>query len=514
MVVEDEHIVALDLLERLERMGHEPIVAHGGEEAVDKALTTSLDVVLMDIKLQGQIDGIEAAQIIRDLCDVPIIYVTAYADNRTLERARATEPYAYVLKPFQERELKAAVEITLQRHQSERERQRRQQVLAFLSDATARMAATLDYQQVAASALESLVPRQADWCMLNLEARGDLASTTVTRPEGPTLRGDPGTPALAASVIRDARPELLDAIPDDAVLRRAVAEPHLDHVRALGAHSLICVPVFIRDQVIGALTLIAGHDRRPYAMDDLLAIEDFGHRLAISLENALLYRKSEAAIRMRDDVLAVVSHDLRTPLGSILMHVDALLQDPDHARVGSAIAHLAQRMNRLIGDLLDASAVNAGHLSLDVQQHLACGIASEAVEMFRTQAQARDIELVADCPDRSVRVSCDGDRIMQVLSNLLDNAFKFTGRGGQVVVAARVQPAGVRFEVRDTGRGIPEDQLPRLFDRFWRAQAHRQGAGLGLFISRGIVAAHGGELTVASRPGAGSSFSFTLPRVA
>jgi signal transduction histidine kinase len=318
---------------------------------------------------------------------------------------------------------------------------------------------------------------------------------------------------LIESVQRNARPEMLTQVSDIAELRDALGSQHLDVLRELGARSLVCVPLVARGQVLGALALVAGRNRPRYAGNDLAFAEDFGHRLAMALDNALLYRKAERAIGMRDDVLAIVSHDLRTPLGNIVLQAEAMAADPAMHKPAMVITHAAQRMNRLIGDLLDASAINAGHLTLDCHEYAAGEILREALDMFRSHAEARSLTLIEEIDD-AVRVSCDRDRIVQVLTNLIGNAVKFTPRGGTVTVVVAHAAPHVRFEVGDTGRGIPEDQLPHLFDRFWRAHAHRTGAGLGLFIARGIVAAHGSTLDVDTKVGAGARFFFSLAEAA
>jgi signal transduction histidine kinase len=269
------------------------------------------------------------------------------------------------------------------------------------------------------------------------------------------------------------------------------------------------VPLVARNQVLGALAMVAGRNRPHYDAHDLAFVDDFGHRLGMALDNALLYRKAERAVAMRDDVLAIVSHDLRTPLGNILLQAEALASKPELHKVATGIVHAAQRMNRLIGDLLDASAINVGQLALECKVHPAAEIAREALDMFRSHAEARAIHLVENT-DEGIDVRCDRDRIVQVLSNLIGNAVKFTPRGKQVTVVVAHIGDSVRFEVGDTGPGIPAEQVPHLFERFWRAKAHRTGAGLGLFIARGIVAAHGGELDVITNPGEGSRFFFTL----
>jgi signal transduction histidine kinase/DNA-binding response OmpR family regulator len=512
LVVEDEHLVALDIQLRVERMGHRPVVTYSAEDALKVAADTKLDLVLMDIKLKGNLDGIDAARQLRALYDLPIIYLTAYADNRTLERARQTEPYGYVLKPFQERELKAAIDIALEKHGADKLRTVQQHMQRFLADASARLATTLDYGAVAVDAAGLVVPRHADWCTIHLKESSDLvAPYTYTCPNGTETDGHNRVGHLIESVESTGKPELLVQIPDAASLVEALGAQHLDVLRELGARSALCVPFIARDHVIGALLLVAGRARPRYSPSDLAFIEDFAHRLAMALDNAILYRAAERAIRMRDDVLAIVSHDLRTPLGTILLQAEKLVDNAEFSRLGVAIMRSAHRMNRLIGDLLDASAINAGQLTLDRRVHGAADIAREALDMFRSQSEAHGITLVADLPDELRRVSCDRDRIVQVLSNLLANALKFTPRGGTVTVRVEEAAEGIHFEVQDTGPGIAPEQLPYLFDRFWRTQQRSKGAGLGLFISRGIIAAHGSTLLLESKLCIGSRFYFVLP---
>jgi signal transduction histidine kinase len=467
----------------------------------------------MDIKLKGELDGIDAARKLRNAHDLPVIYLTAYADNHTLDRARVTEPYGYVLKPFQERELRAAIEMALQRHGSDRQRWQQQQMQRFLADASARLATTLDYRAVALGAAEMIVPHYADWCTITLKENNDLIPAfTYSHPDGEQPALTAGTAGRLIEIVQaSAHSEILTQIPDAASLGDAVGPQHVDELREIGARSLICVPLLARDQVLGTLTVVSGRMRPRYSINDLIFIEDFGHRLGMALDNALLYRAAERAIRMRDDVLAIVSHDLRTPLGTILMQAESLIGNPELGAVGAGIMRSAHRMNRLIGDLLDASAINAGHLALDIKPHSAAEITREAIEMFRTQAEARSISLVDSIPDDSLRIACDRDRIVQVLSNLIGNAIKFTPRGGTVTVKVQREGSHLHFEVQDTGQGIAPEQVPYLFDRFWRGQTRNNGAGLGLFIARGIIAAHGSTLGVETKLGAGSRFYFSLP---
>jgi signal transduction histidine kinase len=211
-------------------------------------------------------------------------------------------------------------------------------------------------------------------------------------------------------------------------------------------------------------------------------------------------------------VLAIVSHDLRAPLATILLHAENLEEQPSSRKAGEAIRHSAQLMNRLIGDLLDASSINAGQLALELDVHSVRDVVEEALQMFRRKAAAREVELEAKVID--ARIRCDRDRIVQVLTNLIANSLKFTPRGGLVRVEARRTAREIELAVEDTGSGIQPEQVPKLFERFGRTHARREGVGLGLFIARGIIAAHGGTIGVVTAVGKGSRFSFALPEAA
>jgi signal transduction histidine kinase len=234
-------------------------------------------------------------------------------------------------------------------------------------------------------------------------------------------------------------------------------------------------------------------------------------RLVDALANA------ESALAMRDDVLAIVAHDLRAPLDAVLTSV-AFLMDVEHSederqRLLSVIRRSVWGMHRLIDDLLDVARMESGAFTVELRPCDLSALAKDVVEEFRRQAVNAGLSLECNVEGDSLEVTADRHRIGQVLQNLVGNALKFTPAGGRVTVAvARGDRGGVRCSVADTGTGIPSDDLSRLFERFWQARRSRRGgAGLGLAIARGIVQAHGAQLEVESKPGRGSTFSFHLP---
>ena len=212
-------------------------------------------------------------------------------------------------------------------------------------------------------------------------------------------------------------------------------------------------------------------------------------------------------------MLGIVAHDLRSPLHSIGLQA-ALLRSRGQGFQEEAglIERAVALMNRLIADLLDVTRMEAGEISLEHVPISASDVVRDAVAVQRPVATSKALALLAEIPDRLPAVLADRDRLLQILENLIGNALKFTGPGGRITVGAEPLDREVRFWVADTGVGIPSEDLPRLFDRFWQGQAiDRRGVGLGLAIVKLLVEAHGGRVRVESQLGRGSTFSFTIP---
>jgi PAS domain S-box-containing protein len=225
---------------------------------------------------------------------------------------------------------------------------------------------------------------------------------------------------------------------------------------------------------------------------------------------------ADRAIRSRDEVLAVVAHDLRNPVHTILMSA-AVAELPTIAAAErdkqlGVIRRTARAMDRLIRDLLDVTQIEMGQLAIHRQPLNVGAVADEIIGVFAPRAAAAGLKLIAEIGTGIPEVSADRERITQVLNNLVGNALKFTPEGGTVTIGVRALDAGVEVTVADTGSGIPPAQLPDIFRRYWQADrgAHR-GVGLGLAIVHGIVMAHGGTIGVESTVGTGTTFRFTLP---
>lgn len=242
----------------------------------------------------------------------------------------------------------------------------------------------------------------------------------------------------------------------------------------------------------------------------------------LTLTDMTRIREAEQALReavqAREETMAVVSHDLRNPLGSISAAAELLLEVPlDEERTRRqlhTIQKAAERSNRLIEDLLDVARIDAGGLSVRPARCPVAPLLHEAVALIAPRAAEHGVEVRVESPSDLPPICADHDRMLQVLDNLLGNAVRHTARGGEVVLSAHETDGdGVTIRVEDSGEGIAPDELEHIFDRFWRHdRADRSGAGLGLAIVKGIVEAHGGTTAVTSTPGVGSVFSVTLPR--
>ena len=230
----------------------------------------------------------------------------------------------------------------------------------------------------------------------------------------------------------------------------------------------------------------------------------------------------DALVGSRDEFLALVSHDLGNMLGNVALGAAALLRlDEGNAldraaidRVARTIQRSVGRMHRVVGDLLDVVSLEAGRLAVAPARHDTKDLLHETVDVFRPLADAKSITITHDVRGGSLVAGYDYERILQVLGNLVGNAIKCTGHGGHIDLVVEALGDEVCFTVRDNGIGIDSDKLGVIFERFWQLDRSRRaglGLGLGLYISKCIVEAHGGRIWAQSQPGAGSTFSFTLP---
>ena len=378
----------------------------------------------------------------------------------------------------------------------------RAQLLAAAGEA---LALPLDERPALGRIAQLFVPAFADACFVDLcEARGKVRRVEV-EPHG---RGD-----LAERLRRQAsdarwiarRSKVLSS-------RKPVFELESPLTRELGAAGWILVPLVVRRRAHGLFGFVTVE--RQYTEADFGTAKDLARRTAIAIENARLYETMRQRVRARDDRLATVAHDLSQPVSIILGYASAARSQAADtlAQTMRTIRRVAERMNRMLRDLLDLSSIDAGRLPLARKPVDMSALVRDVVETFTPIAQAKNIALRVTSADAPLLAYADADRIAQVLGNFLDNAIKFTPEGGDIHVTAQARPGGTRVSVRDTGPGIPNELVEHIFERYTQApETATAGHGLGLAIAKGIIVASHGAIGVESKVGEGSTFFFTLP---
>ena len=462
MIVEDERIVAEDIRRSLQKLGYGvSSIVSSGEKAIDEVKENPPDLVLMDIVLKGKMDGIEAAGQIRSHFNIPVVYLTAYLDDIVLERAKITEPFGYIIKPFNERELHINIEIALYRHKIEKE-----------------------------------LKESRKWFSTTLKNIGD--AVIATDPKDHIIFMNPAARSLTGWNIGD--------------------KPDKSGKPLKGEIELIC-----RD---GTKRLIEecrapNMDEKGNIIGSVIIFRDITERRKIEeihLENKLLMY----ANKLKSEFLAIMSHDIRTPLTSIL-GFSQLLKQKKTGELNAKQEHYVDNILSsgkflldLINDILDLSKIEAEKMELDIDQMCLEKSITEIFGILREQAEKHNITMINNIEPGLDFIRADERRFKQVLFNLLSNALKFSKEdGGVIKLSARKEGNMVRFSVSDTGIGIKEEELGKLFDKFKHLNSgyvrNNKGTGLGLVISKKLVELHGGEITVESKYGQGSIFTFTIP---
>lgn len=488
------------------------------------ARATDHDLVFLDLSLPDA-HGIETVtQMAAANRGLPIVVLTGNDDPRIWESAVRAGAQDYLTKSeispsLLERTVRYARERKRAEDNARRlaiadETARRASFLGSLGDA---LAASFELETTLADVAKRLCPTLADFCAIDLRRDGELRRVAVAGPATDhdelvenAYRYSPGQhyPQSAALVAVERREPVLVEDP--------LAILPDERVRDLARRSAIrcgyVTPLVARDRVVGSITYLMGPSDRSFTTElQQLAVEA-ADRIALGIDNAMLYATAQQAILGRDEMLAVVSHDLRNPLGVVALTLNMLEQDP--AMINATLPRAKRavdRMLHLIEDLLEIAQIDAGTLSIEKQPIATSLIIDDALEQHRPLAQARGITLEL-ARTTNAKIAVDRKRVGQVISNLVGNALKFTPSGGTIRLGAAAESDRVVLSVEDTGKGIPHEHLARIFDRFWQPTGgRRDGVGLGLAIVKGIIDAHGGSIAVESEVGAGTSFRISLP---
>jgi len=523
----------------LQELGQELVFAHSGSEALRQVLQHDFAVILLDVNMPDM-DGFETASLIRKRkrsAHTPIIFVTAFIDEVRMSEGYAHGAVDYIQSPVVPEVLRAKVQVfvDLFRMTEQVKRQAEEQIalmeerskraaaeeanrrLAFLARAGAIVGQSLDYDGTARDIVRVAIPVLGDHVAI---ARPDAASGTWHVVQGHEHAGaisiTEGTglhhlPAPWATTFERtlAEGEILTPLQADAESPNTTTDP-----------DLVFLPLRARGRILGVLAASRGSARRTFSPADVTMAEAVAARAAIALDNARLYKEVEHADRQKNEFLSMLAHELRNPLAPIRNAVTFLRMsgdsDPDVLWARELIDRQVTHLVRLVDDLLDVSRITRGKIRLELRCLDLASVVTSAVETSRPLIEAASHRLTVIPPDQPLWVNADHARISQVLSNLLNNAAKYTPEGGNITIATARDGDEATIRVRDDGMGIPAEMLAKVFELFTQVDRSldrsQGGLGIGLTLVQRLVEMHGGRVEVASEgPGCGSEFTLRLP---
>jgi PAS domain S-box-containing protein len=409
-----------------------------------------------------------------------------------------------------------------------KQREERQELLSAVSE---KLASSLDHELTLQEIVQLIVPALADYCRIAIldeqQQIKDIVANHI-EPEKIALvrelyeqyyKDQVSSTYGLQTILETGRSELMPNATPEAVAPLLNENPAiLTVIQALGLTSYMGVPLIAREKVIGAITFSSAQAQRHYTLEDLAFAQELGRRIALSLDNSRLYAEAQQAIALRDEFISIASHELRTPLTSLKLYVQVLqkqLNKQAEARLAKEFAKMDTQLNKLtllIEDLLNVSRIEHGRLDFQVDWFDLNEVVKETVEQIQSTTTKQHIQVEGRIKQL---VWGDKDRIGQVFTNLLTNAVKFSPQSDTIIVWLKATSDVIMVGVQDFGIGIEEEHLNHIFDRFHRVSDPEEktypGLGIGLYIAREIIQRHGGKLTVESKKGEDSLFSFTLP---
>ncbi len=415
---------------------------------------------------------------------------------------------------------------------------RRENGLAFLLEASEVLTKSLDYESTLRSVAELATRSIADWAAVDLLENGKVRRVSLAHPDPAKLQfardlemkypTDPTSKTGIHHVIRTGERVVVPEIPAELLRSTAKDEEHLRLLQALELESYICVPLKLRDEVIGALTLVSSNPARRYTEEDADLASDLASRAAVAIDNARLFKQAEdaraaaeEANAAKSEFLAMMSHELRTPLNAISGYAELLATGVRGEMTEEQLAdvHSIQRSQAhllsIINDMLNFARLEAGKVQFSYAEVALDPLLGGLEELVRPQLLEKKLDYEYRSYDSLITAELDAEKFQQVMLNLLSNAIKYTEAGGRIGLYWKIEGERVAVSVSDTGRGIPADKLAPIFEPFVQVEQLRTrvtgGAGLGLAISRDIAREMGGDIAVESELGKGSTFTLKLP---
>lgn len=563
LIVDDlpEKLLVLESI--LEELGENVVKANSGAEALRLVLAHDFAVILLDVYMPGM-NGFETAALIRQRrksAHTPIIFITAFTDEMHTAQGYSMGAVDYILSPIVPEILRTKVKVfvdlyrmTQQVRQQADERvalAREQAARAaaeeatrrsnFLAEASKVLSSSLDYEATVRGLLRLSVPYLGDLTAITLadeqgrprqtelawsDALRGTCALSVPAPEGLHERLSEAIRRVLESGRLEYTPDLppgMSALPALGVTvngQTATETPIPQPQPDFDLRALILIPLLARDRALGVLSLAMGPSGRRYNSSDLALAEDLAGRAAIALDNARLYRNVQESDRHKNEFLSMLAHELRNPLAPIRNAVQLLrMLDAGAAEAPSLheiIERQVQQLVRLVDDLLDLSRITRGKIHLQMECVQVSEVVARAVETSRPLIDARKHELAILLPPEPLCVRGDPVRLAQVLSNLLNNAAKYTEEGGTIQLKVERHEENLIVRVRDNGVGIPAHMLSSIFELFTQVDRSldrsQGGLGIGLTLVHKLVEMHGGRVEAFSEgPSCGSEFVVSLP---
>jgi PAS domain S-box-containing protein len=393
----------------------------------------------------------------------------------------------------------------------------------FLSEASALLTESLDDTENLKKLSHLIVPSLAELCVIDI-VNSDKEISRLVFAIDPELndlvnasqKGSPlklkNSPVM--QVIQSGEALLAPSMTDSILVASARDEAHLEILKKSKIVSLMIVPMKSHKGILGALSFVSTNPDRKFRPNDQKLAEQLAWHATLALENSRLYQEAKLAIQMRENILGIVSHDLRSPLTAIAINMQLILRGKtDPKEIAEKALVSIKRMDRLIQDLLDVAKIDSSDLSVNKKSQDISRLLTEAIEMLRPIAKSKHVTIKMDLPLEKVVILCDYDRIYQLFSNIVGNAIKYSTEKGIVQIEMKLDQKEVIFRISDSGPGIKNDDITHIFEPYWQAPEgkKREGVGLGLFISKKIVQGHGGRIWVESAETKGSTFCFSLP---
>jgi len=543
LVVEDELIIAMEIEDRLHTLGYEVVdVVSSGHDAIQVAAEIQPDLVLMDIMLKGKMDGIQAANQIQASFHIPIVYLTAYADENTLQRAKMSSPFGYLLKPFEKKELQIAIEMALYKHQMDRKLRQserlRTTILNGIGDAViaADQHGCITFMNPVAEELTGCTQEESLHQPLQqvFKLQENHVDASHNKEANPIARWPTHTHLIAKNGTKRAIEQNISPIKDEngnligqVIVFRDISErqkieqalyQHRNHLEELVEERTKAL-LKANQQLSKEISERKRAEQALEAERSTLAERVAERTIELNMANTELAH----AARLKDEFLANMSHELRTPLSAILGFSEILMektQGPLNESQNKSLQTIAQsgrHLLSLINDILDVSKIEAGKLDLEIDL-VSIGLVSQvSIQFVRQMAKPKNIQLYLKMDASLPTLWADERRIKQILVNLLTNAVKFTLPEGKVglEVYGDSQREVIHFTVWDSGIGIAKKDMSRLFKPFIQVDSslarHHGGTGLGLVLVSRLTEMHGGGISVQSEVDKGSRFTITLP---